>query len=139
MPPFCVSVRDEEAASFPGTRAAASPHPVPVLERDIDPAAGNLILDRMKTNEASCRAIGAPYGPLPAPSSVPPRRPMAYPLTGSYLGHYWRLWVPRQRRTEMTESGFGNCSRPPASTRSWNRGEDVSGPSSSLWAAQTVK
>src|SRR5438094_10325858 len=66
MPPFCVRVRDEEAASFPGTRAAASLHPVPVLERDIDPAAGNLIPDRMKTNEASCRTIGSPYGPLPA-------------------------------------------------------------------------
>jgi len=66
MPPFCVRVRDEEAASFPGTRAAASLHPVPVLERDIDPAAGNLIPDRMKTNEASYRTIGAPYGPLPA-------------------------------------------------------------------------
>src|SRR2546421_4851400 len=66
MPPFCVRVRDEEAASFPGTRVAASLHPVPVLERDIDPAGSNLIPDRMKTNEGSCRTIGAPYGPLPA-------------------------------------------------------------------------
>ena len=54
------------------------------------------------------------------------------------LRHYWRLWVPRQRRTKMTESGFGNCSRPPSSTRCWNRGGNASGRSSDL-SAQVLK